>query len=172
VFNQVRLHINPSFTIATGILLPYIALCIVAITRDISIPIKLLVLVIGLIPTIYYLLLLASLSLKNAIVEISFAENQLKLKFKDGEFYLADLKEDHYISRYFCLISFKLHPQSSSLPNEKPFKISAFNRIFTKFTPSKFEPVRHLILCPNNTASKNDFRRFRVLTKHKSANKA
>ena len=168
MFNQVRLSITPSFTIAAGILLPYIALCTVVITRDISFSIKLLVLFIALIPTTYYLLMLASLSLKNTIVEIDFAENQLKLKFKNGAYYPAELREDYYISRYFCVVSFKLHAQSSPSPNKEYFKFRTINKILTKFIPSKFEQDHHLILCPNNIASKSDFRRLRVLIKHKS----
>jgi len=153
---------------ATGILLPYIALCSIIITRDISISIKLLVLFIALVPTLYYLLMLASLSLKSTIVEIGFAENQLKLKFNNGEYYPAVLKEDHFISRYFCLISFELGAIDAASTPAHFSKYSTINKILTSINPFRMDRVHHLILCPNNTASKDHFRRLRVLIKYKS----
>jgi len=152
VFSQINLRLVPSTLVGATISVPILAS--VLLIASLALPAYISAIIIGLNLWIlhYHLTLLSRLSRPGSIVRIQMSKQAITLHDASGNEIPARLREDSFISRWFCILQFE-----ALLPSDlTPRRLSVF-----RF----FQPKRHwnCILCNDNVSHRDHLRRLRVL---------
>ena len=140
MFDLIKLELKPSFFLSTIIALPCLSAIVIVGTRDAPTISILLVSLILLGTSFYYVNLLGLLRSKKSIKHISLSKQVLKVYGLNKKPIIVNLLNSSFISPWLCILQFTSTDVSSN-----------------RYT---------VILCRQNIKSQSEFRRLRVWSKY------
>jgi len=140
MFDLIKLELKPSFFLSTIIALPCLSAIVIVGTRDAPTISILLVSLILLGISFYYVNLFGLLGSKKSIKHISLSKQVLKVYGLNKKPIIVNLLNSSFISPWLCILQFTSTDNSSN-----------------RYT---------VILCRQNIKSQSEFRRLRVWSKY------